>query len=322
MSEREIIVRCRARGTGCRMACGVGRGVARVRVYGMLAVLACCLLGGLVLDGCTALMEKKQQAGAAVEVNGHYLYQSTLDSLTLGLSSEDSLRVTQQFISQWAKDMLMYDKGMENGKWKMENGKVKGERSEIERMVEEYRQALYVHAYEEYLVEKRMSKTVLDSTIVQLYEQMPDRFLLDESIVRGMLVVVPREAKDLGKLRNWMSKNELDHIEKYVYQNASGYELFTEKWLSATDILGQVPIERTDLETRLKTKNQIEVADSLKTYLLQVTDKHLKGERMPLEIARPEIEQIVLSARQVEFLNKEREKLYNEAIQKGEIRYF
>ena len=319
MSEREIIVRCRARGTGYRMACGVGRsvgrGVARVRVYGMLAVLACCLLGGLVLDGCTALMEKKQQAGAAVEVNGHYLYQSTLDSLTLGLSNEDSLRVTQQFISQWAKDMLMYDKGMENGK-------VKGERSEIERMVEEYRQALYVHSYERYLVEKRMSKTVLDSTIVQLYEQMPDRFLLDESIVRGMLVVVPREAKDLGKLRNWMSKNELDHIEKYVYQNASGYELFTEKWLSATDILGQVPMERADLETRLKTKNQIEVADSLKTYLLQVTDKHLKGERMPLEIARPEIEQIVLSARQVEFLNKEREKLYNEAIQKGEIKYY
>ncbi|MBQ6790553.1 MAG: hypothetical protein IJQ20_06010 [Paludibacteraceae bacterium] len=317
MSEREIIVRCRARGTGYRMACGVSRGVARVRVYGMLAVLACCLLGS-----CTALMEKKQQAGAAVEVNGHYLYQSTLDSLTLGLSSEDSLRVTQQFISQWAKDMLMYDKGMENGKWKMENGTVKGERSEIERMVEEYRQALYVHSYERYLVEKRMSKTVLDSTIVQLYEQMPDRFLLDESMVRGMLVVVPREAKDLGKLRNWMSKNELDHIEKYVYQNASGYELFTEKWLSATDILGQVPMERADLETRLKTKNQIEVADSLKTYLLQVTDKHLKGERMPLEIARPEIEQIVLSARQVEFLNKEREKLYNEAIQKGEIKYF
>jgi len=284
-----------------------------------MCVLACCLWGGILLSGClfsgcTALMEKKQQAGAAVEVNGHYLYQSTLDSLTLGLSSEDSLRVAQQFISQWAKDMLMYNEG--------ERLKVKGEKGSIERMVEEYRQALYVHSYERYLVEKRMSKTVLDSTIVQLYEQMPDRFLLDESIVRGMLVVVPREAKDLWKLRNWMSKNELDHIEKYVYQNASGYELFTDKWLSATDILGQVPIERADLETRLKTKNQIEVADSLKTYLLQVTDKHLKGERMPLEIARPEIEQIVLSARQVEFLNKEREKLYNEAIQKGEIKYY
>ena len=297
----------------------------KTRCFGM-CVLACCLWGGILLSGClfsgcTALMEKKQQAGAAVEVNGHYLYQSTLDSLTLGLNSEDSLRVAQQFISQWAKDMLMYDKGVENGKV-LPSTPIKVEKGEIERMVEEYRQALYVHAYERYLVEKRMSKTVLDSTIVQLYEQMPDRFLLDESIVRGMLVVVPREAKDLWKLRNWMSKNELDHIEKYVYQNASGYELFTDKWLSATDILGQVPIERADLETRLKTKNQIEVADSLKTYLLQVTDKHLKGERMPLEIARPEIEQIVLSARQVEFLNKEREKLYNEAIQKGEIKYF
>ena len=120
MSEREIIGRSKACGAGRRMACGAGSSVVRGMGHGVLGVLACCLWGGILmsgclLSGCTALMEKKQQAGAAVEVNGHYLYQSTLDSLTLGLSSEDSLRVAQQFISQWAKDMLMYDKGMENG---------------------------------------------------------------------------------------------------------------------------------------------------------------------------------------------------------------
>ena len=54
-----------------------------------------CIAVGLLLSGCTAL-EKKQQAGSAVEVNGQYLYRSTLDSLTVGLSSEDSLRVVQQ----------------------------------------------------------------------------------------------------------------------------------------------------------------------------------------------------------------------------------
>ena len=45
-----------------------------------------------LLCGCQVL-EKKQQVGAVAELNGQYLYRSTLDSLTLGLNSEDSLRV-------------------------------------------------------------------------------------------------------------------------------------------------------------------------------------------------------------------------------------
>ena len=267
------------------------------------------LLASILLVGCTAL-EKKQQAGAAVELNGQYLYRSTLDSLTLGLDPEDSTRVVQQYVSQWAKDILVYD-----------NAKARPNET-IERMVEDYRRALYVHAYEEYLVERRMPKTVADSTVAQLYAQMPDRFTLDESIVKGMLVVIPNDAPKIDKLRGWMTKPDMDAIEKYVYQNASGYELFTDKWLTTTELLAKMPVERAELETRLKAKNQIEVADTLKTYLLQVEDKHLRGEQMPMEYARPQIEKMVLSARQVEFLTKERERLYNEAIQNQKIHFY
>lgn len=268
-----------------------------------------CLAAGLLLGSCTAL-EKKQQAGAAVEVNGQYLYRSTLDSLTVGLSSEDSLRVVQQYISQWAKDILVYDKAKARTK------------SELEQLVEDYRRSLYVHAYEEYLVDRRMPKAVPDSTVQQVYDQMPERFLLDESIVKGIFVVVPNDARDIAKLKGWLTKEKLDEIEKYAYQNASGYELFTDKWLTTTDLLAHMPAERAEIEAQLKNKNQLEVTDSLKTYLIQVTEKHLRGERMPLEYARPEIVKIVLSERQVDFLNKEREKLYNEAIQEKKIIFF
>jgi len=268
-----------------------------------------CLAAGLLLGSCTAL-EKKQQAGAAVEVNGQYLYRSTLDSLTVGLSSEDSLRVAQQYISQWAKDILLYDKAKARTK------------SELEQLVEDYRRSLYVHAYEEYLVDRRMPKAVPDSTVQQVYDRMPERFLLDESILKGIFVVVPNDARDIAKLKGWLTKEKLDEIEKYAYQNASGYELFTDKWLTTTELLAHVPAERAEIETQLKNKNQVEVTDSLQTYLIQVTEKHLRGERMPLEYARPEIEKIVLSERQVDFLNKEREKLYNEAIQEKKIIFF
>lgn len=267
------------------------------------------LLAGFLLSGCAAY-KKKNQSGAAVEVNGHYLYRSTLDSLTLGMSPEDSLRTVQQYVSQWSKDILLYDQAKRRTN------------AEIENMVEDYRRTLYVQAYEESLVERRMPKTVPDSVVLQVYEQMPDRFILDESIVKGMLVVVPSDARDIAKLRGWMAKEKLDEIEKYAYKSANGYELFTDRWLTTTALLAHIPTERTDLETALKAKNQIEVSDSLKTYILQVTEKHIRGEQMPIEYARPQIEKIVLNARRVEFLNKERERLYNEAIQEKKIVFF
>ncbi len=268
-----------------------------------------CIAAGLLLGSCTAL-EKQQKVGAAVEVNGQYLYRSTLDSLTVGLSSEDSLRMVQQYISQWTKDVLEYDKAKARTK------------SDLEKLVEEYRRALYVQAYEQQLIERHMPKAVPDSVVKQVYEQMPNRFLLDESIVKGILVVVPKDARDIAKLRGWMAKEKLDEIEKYAYQNASGYELFADKWLTTTDLLAHIPAERAEMENMLKAKNQIEVTDSLKTYVLQVTEKHLRGEQMPMEYARPEIEKIVLYERQVDFLNKEREKLYNEAIQDQKIKFY
>lgn len=276
-----------------------------------------------LLCGCQAL-EKKQQVGAVAELNGQYLYRSTLDSLTLGLNSEDSLRVVQLYIRQWAQDILLYD-----------NSTARTHR-EIEQMVSEYRRTLYAQAYEDRLVERRMPKSIPDSAVQTIYDRMPDRFILDESIVKGVLLVVPNDAPNLSKVKQWLLKigterqekknskatNVLDDIEKYVYQNASGYELFTDQWTTVTALTRQMPVERADLETKLKYGNRIEISDSTQTFILQVTEKHMRGEKMPVEYARPQIEKIILNARRVEFLRKERERLYNDAVQEKKIKFF
>lgn len=299
----------------CKIFCTFAPNLRNMKKIGIVSVLLACLLCG----ACTAL-EKKQRVGAVVELNGNYIYRSTLDSLTVGMSSEDSLRVAQQYISQWAKDILLYEAAKSHAT------------SEMEQMVEDYRRTLYAQAYEAYLVERRMPKTVSDTMVEQVYLQMPDRFQLDESILKGLLLVVPLDAPKLPQLKKMLAEvkeangnlkeDKLDAIEKYAYQNASGYELFVNKWMTTTEMMAHIPIERAELETALKNKNQIEASDSLQIYILQVTEKHLLGAQMPIEYARPEIEKMILNARQVEFLQKERERLYNEAIQDKKVNFY
>jgi len=276
-------------------------------------ILIHLLVAGVLLGGCTAF-EKKQQAGAAVELNGQYIYYSTLDSLTLGLDSVDSARVCEQYIRQWAEDLLVY----EEGEKRLSNT----DREAINKMVVDYKQTLLAQAYERILMDRRMEKKFADSAVVAVYEQMPDRFTLDESLMKGIIVVVPNDAPKLDKLRKQLAEVSLDAIEKYAYQNASGYELFVDKWLTTTQIISRIPMERTELENKLRYSNHIEYADSAKTYLLQITDKHMRGEAMPIDYARPQIEKILMNARQVEFMHNERERMYKEAIESDKIKLY
>ena len=270
------------------------------------------LLFCAVLSGCQ-WFEQKRMTGVAVALPGQYLYQSTLDSLSFGLSSEDSARVVEQYVKQWAKDILVYDKA---------KGAVD---KTIEALVEDYRRSLYVHAYEQELVERRMPKQVADSVVEQIYAAHPEKFELRESIAKGVLIVVPNGAPNMKKLRGWLtdlSEENLENIEKFAYNYAVGYELFTDQWRTAQQLLLTMPFEQDELDRLLRSKQQIELQDSLSTYILQVTDKRMAGEPMPIEYARPEIEKAVLSQRRVLFLQKERERLYEDAIKYNKIVFF
>ena len=270
------------------------------------------LLFCAVLSGCQ-WFEQKRMTGVAVALNGQYLYQSTLDSLSFGLLSEDSARVVEQYVKQWAKDILVYDKA-------------KGAADKtIEALVEDYRRSLYVHAYEQELVERRMPKQVADSVVEQIYAAHPEKFELRESIAKGVLIVVPNGAPNMKKLRGWLtdlSEENLENIEKFAYNYAVGYELFTDQWRTAQQLLLTMPFEQDELDRLLRSKQQIELQDSLSTYILQVTDKQMAGEPMPVEYARPEIEKAVLSQRRVQFLQEERERLYEDALRHKKIQFF
>jgi len=317
----------------------------RVKSKLIVISLMVCIAG---LNSCDVL-ERKHQAGVAVEVNGKYLYQSTLDSLTLGLNSEDSMRVAERYIRQWAQDRLIVDNA-------------NAQRNDaIENMVNAYRNSLYIQAYEQRLIEKRMPKEVADSTVEQLYAQVADRMLLKESIMKGILVVVANDAPMLSDLRRWLlmangekveplkadrhkAKNDknklkgrktekqaepqeeetnvLDDIEKYAYQYASGYELFTDEWKSASELQLLMPFERNEIDALLRRSSQIELADTVNTYILQVMDKRLSGEQMPIDYARPQLEEYILSTRQAAFLKDERERIYEEAVANERVKFY
>jgi hypothetical protein len=111
----------------------------------------------------------------------------------------------------------------------------------------------------------------------------------------------------------------LEWIEKYVYQYGVGYELFVEDWKLQEEVLDYIPLEEQELEKLLRKNRQVEVQDSINTYLLEVMDYHLAGSVMPLEYARKDIEKNILGARRVDFLEDARNELYDKSLKNGKL---
>ena len=266
-----------------------------------------------LLVGCDRLDIKHLQ-GVVAECNGESLLATEIEALTLGLSAEDSAQVAEQYVHQWAINLLMKDviRGNQN--------------KEIERLVAEYRRSLYQHEWEQHLVARRMSQHVEDSVVLAYYEANKHHFVLRETILRGVLLVVPNGAPSMDQLKRYIvepqDEEHIEWVEKYAYQYASGYELFLDEWKTANQILLRMPFEEDNLQKQLKQQRQITMQDSLNSYILQVVDVYVKGEQMPIDYARKEIEKIILSQRQVDFIESERENLYNNAIQSGKLKRY
>lgn len=270
------------------------------------------LLLGLV--GCSK-WQHRPSAGIAVELNGQSLTFADLDEITRSAtSSEDSAAMADAYIYQWATDILEYAEARDRAS------------SEIERLVEDYRRSLYIHAYEQKMIARHRPKAWPDSVVENVYAQHQDQLRLHESIVKGVLLIVPQGTPKIDQMKTWMGRltdANIEKIEKYAFQYATGYEYFPTQWRSINQILLRLPLETNILEEHIShNKQQIVLEDTTSVYVLQITDKRLSGDVMPLEYARENIEQILINNWQIGFLKNERKSLYDDAVRFNKLKRY
>lgn len=271
------------------------------------------LLGTMIGVVSCSIFDRHRQSGVVAQVGTEKLTLSELDCITANaLSAEDSAAMAEQFIRQWASEILLYQEAKDRPV------------AQLEALVADYRRSLYVHDFEQQLIARKMSQQVPDTVIAEFYAQHAEQFILRENIVKGVFLVFPNDAPHQKDLRKWLDdlndEENIESIEKYAYQFATGYEWFTTTWITNNQILLRLPIETDILQQQLRAHAQrIEVTDSVSTYLLQVTDSHLLGEPMPLDYAAGEIKQLILSERQVTFLQQYQRELFDEAVRFGKV---
>lgn len=229
-----------------------------------------------------------------------------------GLTKEDSTLFAKKFISSWARNKIIYDKAVLN---------LSDEQIDIDERVNEYRQSLYIHKYEQRLINHNLDKTIDTLSIQQFYNAHKGEFLLKNDIVKSNYIKVDKNVGNDTKVKKWLQsrkEEDLDHLKDFGFQFATKFS-FSEEWLDADFVFEQMPRDFTNRQGIMKYKILTTASDSLFNYYLLITDYRTKSDTAPLPYVQNTIEEILLQQKKRNLLTQTRNKLYEDALNKNEV---
>ena len=233
-----------------------------------------------------------------------------------GIPAEDSVVMLQRYVDRWLQQQVMAYHAL---RWLPE------EDLNFEQRVQDYRNALIVHAFERELTKQEMDSVVSPEEILHYYEQNKQHLLLKDNVVMANYVKLPLNTPDLRVVRSlYRSNDEQDllRLEDYCLEHAATYYLGKDQWMVFDDILIDMPLDIDNQAQYLRNNRFVETTDDYYRYFLYIHDYRLKGDISPLEFERDNVRTLILSRRKQAFLQTRRMELFNQAIDNKRIETF
>tara|TARA_A100001011_G_scaffold368901_1_gene423668 strand:+ start:1347 stop:2153 length:807 start_codon:yes stop_codon:yes gene_type:complete len=227
-----------------------------------------------------------------------YLYLSDVERQFESFDSkEDSLIKVNNFIYNWARQKLLYEKSLIN----LPQDKI----SELMDLVNNYESSLFRNAYKEFVLKSSMDTLMNQSLNKAYYESNKKNFMLKQPIYRIRHISLPLDNVDRREITNRFKRFDTEDVvflDSLSFQ-FSNYFLADSLWLNQVEIVKQLNFLNLKERSRfLKSPNYFEVEDSLALYLCQLVDRLDRGNVAPFTYVENTIRDIVFNKRKIEFL--------------------
>ncbi|NNC70387.1 MAG: hypothetical protein HKN90_06155 [Flavobacteriaceae bacterium] len=246
-----------------------------------------------------------------------YLYQSELIHMLPGdLSDSDSILLVKNIINDWAKKQLLLKKAEIN---------IGDSLSEIDELVNQYRQDLVISKYKEAVIEQYLDTLSTSEDIAKFYDENKEIFKLNEELVKLRYIHFSNQLNnpdEFEELFRSSKKDDLDSLKAKELQLIS-YNLNDSIWIRVEDIMKKIKsLNKDDKNRILKKTSFFEKTDSLGVYLVAVKDVRLRGQIAPMSYVLPTVKQMILHRRKLELIKKIEETLIEDAITNKEFEIY
>ncbi len=250
-----------------------------------IAVIA----GVLLLAGCRELPRHFVSDTTLAEVGNRKLrVRDVRSAVPQGMTGDDSVAFVQAFVDRWVRKQL-----------KLQEAEVLFSASEkdIDRQVEEYRQALLIRKLEQQYVDRS-----IDTVFTDGYRQA------------GKLKTLMKEtsAEQQQAFRDLCVKNDLTVND------------FREHWIDFSEFLNYLPaLQSQNHNSLLSSASTVqEMRDNRSHYFFRLDAVRREGDPIPLERLRTTIRRILFNQRQGEVIRRHEEELLSRGLKENKVRLF
>ncbi|HFS68070.1 MAG TPA: hypothetical protein ENK67_07650 [Flavobacteriia bacterium] len=244
-----------------------------------------------------------------------YLYFEDIDpTIYKNKKPEDSLEALHNFIEKWSYNTLLIKEAERNL-----------DTSQISRLTEQYRQDLLKDTYKELLLQKYIDSVIPEDSLQHYYQVYKPYFTADQSYLQAKYLVVNKKNPKVYQYKKWffsdnadMSDNLIKHINAF-----KKYDFEGEKWLSISDFKKNIPVlKNTNEKYILKKRKKFSLTDSLSLYLVFVKDFVKKDMPLPLDLAKNNLNELILNKRKKAALSTLEQNIKQEAINKKILKIY
>ena len=274
--------------------------------------------GVLLLAGCRELPRYFSSDTTIARAGGKELRLNDVRSVVPpGLSGEDSTAYMKVYVDRWIRKQL---------KLREAETLFSSSAGDIDRMVEEYRQALLIRQLDQHYVDRSIDTVFTADEISAYYNAHKSDFKLDRTIVKGRIVRFDASYRQAARLKTLMASKTPAYQQDFsdiCEKNNFAVNDFREQWIDFPEFLSYLPTLRSQSYDSVLASTAVqEMRDSHSRYYFQIEAVMREGEPIPLERLSGTIRRILFNQRKGEIIRNHEEELYRRATEEGEVKLF
>lgn len=262
------------------------------------------------LASCSFFKKKgAAETDAIARVNDEYLNASDIQSLTKGLTGQDSIDILKSYAENWVRKKLLLQKALEN---------IPEDDLSIAKKIEDYRETLLLYEYEKAFINQRLDTVIKADELNEWYEKLKNDFPLEEDVFLLFFIKLKRDAPDLNQTRKWIIKpkdeEDLQKLEGYCKDFASSYSLDKGMWYEKENVLKNFPLNQYEITSLAGSSGFREFKTDDGSWFIRVADVLKKDQPSPVEFVRDKIVRVIIEKRRLKLVERVYEKIYQDGL--------
>lgn len=263
----------------------------------------------------SAADEQKPEPVLLAQVFDYKLYFDDIKDLIQGYETpEDSMQQVRSLTEHWVRDRLIL---------------VEAERNlprdiNMKKLLEDYRQSLLRHYFEQKVIEERLDTTITENDLLQYYENNKEQHRLESGILRGYYFKIKRPQSRADKILTWWKSfpaKYYDDVLTYAGKHAKTNWADSSQWHEMQMVIQLFP-ENTLSPSAIRSNRGIVREDRDYIYLLYPLEVYQAQDIAPLARIREQAARFILHQRELELLERINKEIYDRDIQNERVNIY